>query len=291
MKAKKSNYLQSLDFEVIKSDVFVSVNGVMQPAPNRVALVNDQNNTILSMMSGSYRLFTNQEFTRLTEKIGDTFGLELNHYAVHNDGQKVLSVFNKTDEKYKVGDYEFTNHVVLYDSRDGSTRLSVGGSGVLHRCQNMFTSTQVQFSVVHSSKLDEMLREFELGLDEFSKNQMQHIKRLEDLQRIKAGHDDLFEMISGWVALKPNEVKQVAEGRHVGQKLEQEISTRKSNIIQGLFNSYNQERKDLGDTGFALYNTVTHYYTHERNKDVTDLFFGDFGTKETQALKFAEALA
>ncbi len=291
MKTKKSNYTDGLNFEVVKSPVYVSINGEMQQVPNRLALVNDSNNTVLSMMSGSYRLFTNEEFTRLTEKIGETFGLELNHYAVHNDGQKVLSVFNTTDDKYKVGDYEFTNHVVLYDSRDGSTKLSVGGSGVLHRCMNMFTSTQVQFSVVHSSKLDVMLHEFELGLEEFSKNQMLHIKRLEDLQRIRANQDDLFQMVSGWVALKPSEVKMVAEGRHIGQKLEEEVSTRKTNIIQGLYNSYNWERKDLGDTGFTLFNAVTHYYTHERNKDVTDLFFGDFGTKESQALKFAEALA
>lgn len=291
MRTNKSNYLTSLDFEVVKAPVSVVYDGYVIQDKTKTALVNTENHRILSYMSNGYRLFTNQEFTALTERIQNTFDLELDHYAVHNDGKKVLSVFKKTDQKYHVGPYEFTNHIVLYDSRDGSTKLSVGGSGVLHRCMNMFTSTQVQFSVNHSYKLDEMLREFELGLESFAANQKQHLDRLANLERVKATHKDLYRLIGGWVALSPTQVKDVALGKHLGGKDKEDlISTRKTNIIQGLCESYDLERKDLGDTGFTIFNAVTNYYTHNRNKSVSDLFFGDFGAKEDSALKFAEAL-
>jgi hypothetical protein len=302
-KAQSSNYCQSLDFEVIKCPIFVgkSENDYVKD-PKRVAIVNDKTDTIISYMNGnSYRLFTNEEFMRLTEKIGDTFGLELNHYAVHNDGQRVLSVFNRTDQKFKVGDYTFTDHLVMYDSRDGSTKLSFGGSGRMHRCQNMFTSTQVQFSVHHSYRLDDMIREFSLQLDEFTKNQKLYLDRIAALEKVQVTKNDAYKLIAGWVQMTPGEVKLVAEGKHYGQKSLENLSTRKTNIIQGLSTSYELEAfggvtrdgvsvSPIGETGFTLPNMVTNYFTHNRSKDITDLMFGDFGAKEVQAIKYAEAL-
>lgn len=304
----KSNYCKSLNFEVVKCPVTCEVTDkygskrFIQDS-SRVALVNDGNDKVISYMSPSYRLFSNEEFVRLTEKIQDSLGLEFNHYAVHNDGAKVLSVFNKTDKVYKIGDHTFSNHIVLFDSRDGSTKLSVGGSGVLHRCMNMFTSTRVQFSVNHSSRLDAMLREFEDKLVLFAENQRNYIDRLDRLSDIKVDKNDLFELMSGWVQLKPEEVKEVALGNHMNQIALKDISTRKVNIIQGLSKAYDIECyggtagalnqiiiDGVGENGFGLLNTITHYYTHTRDKNITDLMFGDFGTKEMQTIKFAEEL-
>lgn len=303
-KAESSNYCNTLDFEVIKCPILVGKSETDYiKDPKRIAIVNDKTDTIISYMNGnSYRLFTNEEFMRLTEKIGETFGLELNHYAVHNDGQRVLSVFNRTDQKFKVGDYTFKDHLVMYDSRDGSTKLSFGGSGVFNRCANMFTSTQVQFSVHHSFRLDEMVREFSLQLDEFTKNQKLYLDRISALERIKIDKNDAYKLIAGWVQLSPAEVKLVAENKHYGQKSLETLSTRKLNIIQGLSYSYDIESfggatrdgvtvSPIGETGFTLPNMVTNYFTHNRSKDITDLMFGDFGAKETQAIKFAESLA
>lgn len=290
-KPKKSEYLKSLDFEVIKAPILVQLSEENYiKDTKRVAIVNDKTETVISYMSPAYRLFTNEEFCRFTERIGETFSLDFNHYAIHNDGQRVLAVFDKTDQVYKVGDYEFKNHVVLYDSRDGGTKLSVGGAGNLNRCANMFTSTKVQFSVNHSYKLDEMLSEFELGLDRFAANQKEYLQRLERLQDIKVSREDLYTLIGGWVQLKPSEVKLVAEGRHHGVQTLDELSTRKTNIISGINSSYNTETRALGETGFGLFNTVTHYYTHNREKDIKDLLFGDFGTKEKETIAFAESL-
>jgi hypothetical protein len=298
---RKSNYVSSLDFEVVKCPIHVEVNGRMVQDSSRVALVNDSDDTVISYMSPSYRLFTNEEFSRLTERIQDAFGLKLNHYAVHNNGAKVLSVFDKADKIYRIGDYTFDNHIVLYDSRDGSTKLSIGGSGVLHRCMNMFTSTKVQLSVNHSSKLDQMLWEFSESLHKFEDEQRSYIEKINRLNDIRVYKDDLFELISGWTALKPQEVKLVAQGRHHGQKSLEGLSTRKINIINGISNAYDIECfggsangmniQGVGENGFGLLNTITHYYTHNRDKSVTDLFFGDFGTKEQQTIKFAEQLA
>lgn len=298
-----ANYVKNLDFEVIKCPIIVkkSEQDYIKDT-KKIAIINDKTDRIISYMNNSsYRLFTNQEFMELTERIGDTFGLELNHYAVHNDGQKVLSVFNRTDKEFKVGDYTFTDHIVMYDSRDGSTKLSFGGSGVLHRCQNMFTSTKVQFSINHSSKMDDMLRQFNIQLDEFSKNQQKHLDSLNRLQEIKINKGDAYKLISQWVQLTPKEVQLVAEGKHMGQKSLQNISTRKLNIINGFSKSYDIEAfggvtqngidvTAIGETGFTLPNMVTNYFSHNRGKDITDLMFGDFGIKEKQAIKFAECL-
>lgn len=300
--AKKSNYLNSLDFEVIKTPIFTTVGDTIITDNKRVAIVNDKDLKILSYMSPEYRLFTNREFTELTEKIGSTFGLSINHYAVHDDGKKVLSVFNKADKTYKIGKYTFDNHIVLYDSRDGSTKLSVGGAGNLHRCSNMFKSTQVQFSVNHSSKLDEMLEQFRYELDTFTENQKQYIQRLEALQDIPVTRDHLYHLLGEWTMLKPSEVKDLATTVYFEDV---DVSTRKWNIIKDLNKSYDVETKGgsiyskkygnisiegVGENGFGLLNTITNYYTHTRDKGVTDLFFNDFGTKEKRVIEFVESL-
>ena len=279
-------YTETLDFELEKKKVWVMGNNGFIEDQTKVAMVNNSNDKIVSYMSPSYRLFTNEEFMRLSEKIGSEMGLSHNHYASYKDGAKVLSVFDKTDKIYKVLGHEFSNHIVLFDSRDGSSKLSIGGSGVLNRCDNMFKSTEVQFSVNHSSKLDEMLGEFESGLKRFDKAQKRHIERLERLSDIKIDRKDVFNLIAKWTELSPDDVKKVANGMHVGQ-----LSARKKNIITGLTKSWNIESSDLGNNGFALQNMTTHYYTHNRKKDLTDLFFKDFGKKEKETIIYAEGLA
>jgi hypothetical protein len=295
----KSIYNDGFDFEVIKAPIFIKKSETDYIRDEKkMAILNDKTDKVISYMDNGYRLFNNAEFTALTEKVRDNLGLEINHYATHNDGAKVLSVFNKLDKVYKVGDYTFNNYVVLYDARDGSRKLSVGGTGDLHRCENMFTTTKVQFSVYHNSSLDSMLKEFEANLIKYAADQKIYIQRLEGLMDIKVDKSALYKLVSGWVQLKPSEVKAVAEGKHVGQ----DISTRKSNIITDLSRAYDIEVNGgtihkkgrtldisgVGETGFGLLNTITHYYTHNRENNVANLLFSDFGKKEKQVIEFAE---
>jgi CRISPR type IV-associated protein Csf3 len=144
-----------------------------------------------------------------------------------------------------------------------------------------------------------MLKEFEANLVKYAAEQKIYIQRLEGLMDIKIDKSALYKLVSGWVQLKPSEVKAVAEGTHTGQQ----ISTRKSNIITDLSKAYDIEVNGgvvykkgynipisgVGETGFGLLNTVTHYYTHNRDNTVANLLFSDFGKKERQVIEFAES--
>ena len=282
----KTEYTDKLDFEVIKRPVFVQLDeSNVIKSEKKVALVNDKTEDILSFMSPSYRLFTNAEFMSLSDQIADKLGLEHAHYSSHRGGRKVLSAFKQTDKKFDLLGHEFTNHIILFDSRDGSTKLSIGGNGTLHRCNNMFTSTDVHFSVNHSSKLDEMLSEFQLALEMFSIQQTEHLQRLERLADIPVTKEQVHEFIGKWVSLHKDQVKQLALGNRLDG-----ISVRKLNIVQGLSESWRKESKDLGKNGFGLWNMTTDYFSNNRDKSDTDLLFGDFGSKEKQSIKFAESL-
>jgi hypothetical protein len=286
MKNKKQEYKDTLDYEVVKKPIFIQLDeGNVIKDTKKVALVNDKTEEVLSYMSPAYRLFNNQEFMALTEEIGGTLGLELDHYASHKGGRKVLSAFKHTNKKFTLLGHEFTNHVILFDSRDGSTKLSIGGNGTLHRCANMFTSTDVHFSVNHSTRLDEMLAEFQGALKLFSVNQEAHLRRLEGLVNVPVNADNVYNLLGDWTKLSINDVK----GIHKGTRSE-EISSRKFNIVKGLLNSWEEESSDLGENGFGLYNTTTHYFSNQRQKGDTDLLFGDFGRREKQTIKFIEEL-
>lgn len=276
------------NFEVVKKPLFVQLDeSNVQRCEGKVALVNDLTFEVLSFMSPQYRLFQNQEFVELTERISESLGLEIDHYNSYKGGRKILSAF-RNQEKNTICGHEFNENIVLFDSRDGTMCLGIAGLGRLNRCDNMFASIQKAGNVLkvnHSSKLDEMVASFEASLEMTRVLRQNTIQRLEALEAIPVTQQNVYQLIGGWVDLKPNEIKDVAYGKHQGQ-----ISTRKLNIINGLCSSWDAESADLGNNGFALHNMTTNYFTHNRKKDENDLLFADFGRKELQTIQFAEAL-
>ena len=291
--SKRSEFMSTLDFEVSKKPLFVQLGEQnVQKCNDKVAIINESTNQVLSYMSPNYRLFNNEEFMDLAGRISDNLGLELDHYTSYKGGKKVLAAFKQTDKKHTLCGYDFENHIVLYDGRDGSTCLSIGSIGYLNRCANMFTSMRSQerkgnvLKINHSSKLDEMLADFEASLEIYGAMQQQTLERIERLNDIKVSQKNLYSLIGGWTQLTAEEVRNVAYGNYDTD----DVSTRKKNIVDGLVNSWSIESAELGQNGFALHNTLTHYMTHKRNKSENDVLFADFGKKELQTIQFAEAL-
>jgi len=284
----KTTIVDRLDYEVVKKPLFVQIDEFnVHKCPDKVALVNDSTNEVISYMSPNYRLFNNEEFMNLTERVQQTFDLELSHYNSYKGGRKVLSAFKQTDKKHSVCGFDFENHIVLYDSRDGSMCLGIGSIGKLYRCNNMFTSMRNQdkkgsvLKINHSSKLDDMLHEFESSLEIYAAMQVQTIAQIERLQDVKVTQENLYQLIGGWTQLNPQQVRDIAYSA-----VTEEVSTRKKNIIDGLVNSWSIESGELGQNGFGLYNAVTHYYTHKRNKGENEILFEDFGKRELETINF-----
>lgn len=280
------------NFEVeMKNLQYTNNNGDIIDLPKHKAIVNTKTDETLSVMTSQYNLFSNSRFCDLAERIQDTLGLDLDHYHSHKSGRKVLAAFKNPENKnFKLLGYEFTNNIVLFDSRDGSTTLGLAGIGTLHRCSNMFTSirkNKSSFKIYHNSSLDEMVGQFELALELYAIDMESNMERLERLNDVKVTQNDLYNLIGGWAQLTPEEVRDVAYGTHKGQ----EVSTRKSNIINGLVGSWGIESAELGQNGFGLWNATTNYFTHKRDKGISEFLFEDAGKKELETIKFVEALA
>lgn len=284
---KNSNYsTDSFGFEIVKTQTQYVFEGKSYPIPNKTTLVNNKTMQPISVMGKNYRLFSNTDMENLANKISKTLSLPIDHFASHRGGKKVLVAFKRTDKKFKIGKWELSDHPVLYDYRDGNGKLSFGGAATLHRCQNMFKSTDVQLSIGHNSMLDEMVAEFEVALELYDFNVQAHLERLEKTTDIKMKMSDFKLIIGDLVQLDQDEIKKVANGTHEGI-----VSTRKANIVNGLIESWDEEKKDLGCNGFTAFNAVTHYYTHKRDKGLNDLVFGQFGSNESKSLNLVEAFA
>jgi len=286
-----SNYTDTLDFEVVKAPIKIQLpSGKEIIDPKKVALINDKTGDILSYMTPGYRLFTNEEFMELTNRVAESTGYEVAHYGTYKGGKKVLSALKMNgSEGFNILGHSFESHVVLFDSRDGSKKLSIGGSGQIHRCDNMFRSTDVHLSVNHNRELEKMVSEFSFRMEMFRVNQDAHIQRLERLADIKVNRSNVYDLIGGWTELERKQVRMLATGKEViidGKK----VSTRKTNIVTGLMESWDIESKALGMNGFGLHNMVTHYFSNNRKNDMVDLFVKDFGYKERETIEFAEAL-
>lgn len=288
--SNKSQYTDKLDFEVSAKPLFVQLGEQnVQKCTDKVAIVNESTNQVLSYMSPNYRLFSNKEFTELSEKISEVFNLPIDHYNSYKGGKKVLAAFrNEGGKKHSICGHEFENHLVMYDSRDGTMCLGGGGVNKLYRCNNLFASTLSNsfFNIRHNKNLDEKLAEFEIGLELYELAIQAKIQKLESFEQVKVSQDNLYQLVGGWVDLTPGEVRDVAYGNYNTNV----VSTRKKNIVDGLVNSFAIESAELGSNAWGLYNAVTHYNTHKRGKDEMDIMFADFGKKEKQTIQFCEGL-
>jgi len=284
-----SNFTKErFNYEVQTSPVYFECGGEFCEVPNK-QIIKTSDNKVLSIMSKSYNLFTNEQFCDLAEQISDTLSLKLQWYADYKGGRQVLASFKNESELSILG-HTFNSNIVLFDSRDGTTCLGLAGVGMLHRCKNMFTSvknSKTQYKIRHNNKLEEMVAEFQLNLEMYHIAAQQRIKRLEALEGVKITDKNAMEWIAKWQETQADKVAGVLKGK---EDVLAEVSTRKQGIITDAWESWKTESNDLGKNGFALWNATTHYYTHARDKKPTDFLFADAGYQEERSIKFAEAL-
>lgn len=76
------------------------------------------------------------------------------------------------------------------------------------------------------------------------------------------------------------------------EKLGNELSTRKTNIISSINYSIDRECADLGNNAFGLFNGITHYTTHIKNSknNAFGNLFGSLNELNQTAFKFCNEL-
>lgn len=248
---------ESVDFFTpVETPVYIDMDGNSMAIEGRKAIVNPDNNEVLSIVSDRYKLVTNQEVfdafdTALAESSIDLTGAYKSVYVCGKGGRTVLNysfpAYETTITDRVVGDVVRLSCGAV-NSYDGLTKFSTMFDSIRLVCSNsMVTADPIAF---YGGKHTQNL---------VIETAIQKIKRAIDV------YCDHAEMYKRWA----NTDVSVEDGK----KLFAKLTVKKgytTEYNEKKFNEYMEqwlkEARVLGRNRWSLYNAMTHISTHTEVK-------------------------
>ena len=236
----------------VRKEELTTKSGII--VPNKVALVRDDTNEILSVMGDGYQEYQNSELLELLYRINQSTGLDVCNGGDFGGGQKVWFQFKTND--LRLGDDKVEGYVTGCNSYDGSSSLAFGHSTFTISCLNSFFSAnkQLDSKIRHSANLKPRVEKILCGIDQLlleEKKTFETIKLLSETPM----KENLKDMIIATVFDLP-EVKDAKE-----------LSTRKKNQIELFELDWNKEINQKNSTLWGCLSSVTRFTTHSINKN------------------------
>lgn len=256
----------------VRSEALTTESGIVLDGYK--ALVRDDNNTALSVMSDSYEPFQNYDLVELLDKVSNKTGLEVAKGGSFKDGARVY--IQLKSDNLKLGNDRIEGYLTGINSFDGSTSLAFGPSNITISCMNSFfaafreMNTKIRHTKNMMIKVDEVCRSLEGALVE-EKKMFDSIVQLSDMR-----YDDL---------MKDNVVRKLFDiKKDVDLKDVDALHTTTRNKINRFYVDLNGELQQKGDNMWGLFSGVTKYTTHSLGKkdSLETKMMGIYGKRERE---------
>ena len=256
----------------VRSEALTTESGIILDGYR--ALVRDDNNTALSVMSDSYEPFQNYDLVELLDKVSNKTGLEVAKGGSFKDGARVY--IQLKSDNLKLGDDRIEGYLTGINSFDGSTSLAFGPSNITISCMNSFfaafreMNTKIRHTKNMMIKVDEVCRSLEGALVE-EKKMFDNIVQLSEIR-----YDDL---------MKDNVIRKLFDiKKDVDLKDLDSIHTTTRNKINKFYVDLNGELQQKGDNLWGLFSGVTKYTTHSMGKkdSLETKMMGIYGKRERE---------
>jgi phage/plasmid-like protein (TIGR03299 family) len=237
------------------------------------ALVRDDNNQPLSVVSQTYQPFQNSELYELLEKVSRQTGVAIEKCGYFGEGQKVYIQLKTDDLSMPKGD-KVKGYITGINSFDGTTSLAFGNSSITISCMNTFYAamrelkTKIRHTKNMSIHIDAVCKDIDVAIQQ-EKKMFERIKRMSEVTMTDKVKDlvvkALFNLDSTLDLQKEDAVSTVTRNRinHFGIDLKTELNEKGQNL-------------------WGLFSGVTRYTTHSAVKgDSTESkLFGTSGKRE-----------
>ena len=141
------------------------------PIIGHTAIVRDDNNDVLSVMSDGYYPYQNHELIELLDKVSNQTGLEVVKGGDFKGGRRVYVQLKSAD--LRLGNDKIEGYLTGINSFDGSTSLAFGPSNITISCMNTFfkvyankTMQKVRHTKSLTIKIDEICRQLDVVLEQ-----------------------------------------------------------------------------------------------------------------------------
>jgi|TARA_Y100000289_G_C3906769_1_gene142382 hypothetical protein len=244
---------------------YIDANDEIQVVPNKKVLVRDDNNESVGIVGQSYEVAQHPDAFRTVERIIansdlDTTGVTRDIQVSH-DGARAYAVYTLPAHSIGQGKEETALQISTRNSFDGSWCFHVEVGAVRMICLNgqVFLDSFAMFKARHTAGLnmDHAARKLSKAIDVYQNESERWIRwqntSVTDNQAFKT-----FADVAGCKFVTP--VKAMTS---TVDSLLLEPEVYRNRTLMNLWTQYtNDERKALGSTAWAIYNTMTHWATH-----------------------------
>jgi hypothetical protein len=251
------NLKKTFNWEVIENPVFI--NGVQHP--KKKALMRSDTGAILSINSNRYRVFSNQKFERLIDRLVNLSGFEFMGYEEFQHGKRVLGFLKNTRPNLKICGQAVKDYLVIGNSHDGSSKIFIGTSNFIFRCENQFTEKIRTYELTHIHELDFSDQDLTRLLDVYEHSRRNYYRSMEQLSLVPLTNDMVKELVN---KLLQTEQSAFAKSEVVNRYPMNDQMTNKERMFR---ESIVKETAALGNNLWGLFNGVTHYATHHINSN------------------------
>lgn len=251
------NLKKTFNWEVIENPVFI--NGIQHP--KKKALMRSDTGAILSINSNRYRVFSNQKFERLIDRLVNLSGFEFMGYEEFQNGKRVLGFLKNTRPNLKICGQAVKDYLVIGNSHDGSSKIFIGTSNFIFRCENQFTEKIRTYELTHIHELDFSDQDLTRLLDVYEHSRRNYYRSMEQLSLVPLTNDMVKELVN---KLLQTEQNAFAKSEVVNRYPMNDQMTNKERMFR---ESIVKETAALGNNLWGLFNGVTHYATHHINSN------------------------
>lgn len=241
-------------WDVIEHPVFLG-NG--EKAKGYKALTRSDNSEILNVCKDSYTPTSNERLMEFVDNVSRTTGYSIQSVDEFTGGRKVLA-FLKAEDSNLVG-YGFQNYMVVGNAHDATNAFFVGATNIMMRCSNQFTLlSRKALRAIHNNANEARVQDIESSIGGYAELVQNLNSNYEYLMNNKIDERRKFNFIWNMFDIQPKDMDIKA--------LLTETPVRTLNRIEELTDCVNVEIQDIGNNEFALFNGVTRWTTHHREK-------------------------
>ena len=225
-------------------------------------LLNTSSMEILNTVKKSYHISQNEEVVRLAlEGVRDFPELKVVNAGSLHGGRKVFIQLQIEGDSI-IGKDRVKRYVTILDSNDGSCSLSVGIGDYTMSCSNQFyyfyKNGEARFR--HSSSLETKILEIPSLIRLALAESIKMTELYKDFVSTKITKDLAHKLVKSLIGVDETMDKKELE----------ELSTKKSNIMESLYENIRHEMNDKGNNLWGLHSGVTRWTTHHKQVPVRD---------------------
>jgi phage/plasmid-like protein (TIGR03299 family) len=265
---KQSDLDWNVRQEVLQTESGIVVDGHM-------AVVREDTNKVLSVMSDSYQPYQNHELLELLYRVSKQTGLALKKGGSFKDGARVYFQLKSNDLTMSNND-RVEGYLTGVNSFDGSTSLAFGPSNVTISCMNSFFAAfrSIQTKVRHTKNMIVKIDEICAGLDRVLEQEKEIFDNIIELSQTKVSDKNIDMVLRTLFNIKPE----------INYKDDEQVSTNLKNKMSRFYVDLDGEMKEKGNNLWGVFSGVTKFTTHSLSKgDNTEAkMFDIYGQREKQ---------